>query len=164
MPRGMTDRTILITGCSSGIGLAAARVMRSRGWRVLVTARRDEDLDRLRTDGFEALALELADPASIAACAEAALAKTDGKLFALFNNAAYGQPGAVEDIRADVLRHQFEVNVIGTHDLTQRLHVETQSFRLKELVAQVAGERLLLLLQPLDLLDELAQLLLRRSL
>jgi len=121
MPRGMTDRTILITGCSSGIGLAAARVMRARGWRVLSTARREADLERLAAEGFEKLPLELADPASIAACAEAALAKTDGKLFAVFNNAAYGQPGAVEDIRADVLRHQLEVNVIGTHDLTQRV-------------------------------------------
>jgi NAD(P)-dependent dehydrogenase (short-subunit alcohol dehydrogenase family) len=117
----MTDRTILITGCSSGIGLAAARVMRARGWRVLATARRDADLERLAAEGFETLPLELADPVSIAACADAALTRTDGRLFALFNNAAYGQPGAIEDIRADVLRHQFEVNVIGTHDLTQRL-------------------------------------------
>jgi NAD(P)-dependent dehydrogenase (short-subunit alcohol dehydrogenase family) len=117
----MTDRSILITGCSSGIGLAAARVLRGRGWQVLATARRDGDLDRLKAEGFDPLPLELADPASIAACAEAALARTDGRLFALFNNAAYGQPGAVEDIRADVLRRQFEVNVIGTHDLTQRL-------------------------------------------
>ncbi len=118
----MTQRSILITGCSSGIGLASAHMLRSRGWRVLATARRPEDLDRLRNqDGIEALHLELADPASIAACATEALRLTGGKLGAVFNNAAYGQPGAVEDITADTLRRQIEVNVIGTHDLTRRL-------------------------------------------
>lgn len=118
----MTQRSILITGCSSGIGLASAKMLRERGWRVLATARRSEDLERLRTqDHFEALHLELADPASIAACASEVLRLTDGKLDALFNNAAYGQPGAVEDITAETLRRQLDVNVIGTHDLTRRL-------------------------------------------
>ncbi len=118
----MTDKTILITGCSSGIGLASARTLKTRGWRVLATARRPEDLDRLREEeGLETLHLELADPDTIAACADEALRLTDGKLYAVFNNAAYGQPGAVEDVTPDVLRKQFEVNVIGTHDLTRRL-------------------------------------------
>ena len=112
-------RTILITGCSSGIGWASAKVMKSRGWRVLATARRKEDLARLESElGVETLALELADPASIAACAREALARSDGKIDALFNNAAYGQPGAVEDLAPWVLRRQLEVNVIGTHALT----------------------------------------------
>ena len=122
MPSGMTEKTILVTGCSSGIGWAAARMMKERGWRVLATARRPEDLVRLKAElGVEALHLELADPASIAAAADAALAASGGRIEALFNNAAYGQPGAVEDLAADVLRRQFEVNVIGTHDLTRRL-------------------------------------------
>ena len=113
------QRSILITGCSSGIGWASARVMQARGWRVLATARRPEDLKRLEGElGVEALPLELADAASIAACAAAALEKTGGKLDALFNNGAYGQPGAVEDLAPWVLRRQFEVNVIGTHTLT----------------------------------------------
>lgn len=118
----MTDKSILITGCSSGIGLSSALVMKKRGWRVLATARRQEDIDRLRnTHGLEALHLELADAGSISACADAALEMTSGKLFALFNNAAYGQTGAIEDVSAEHMRHQFEVNVIGTHDLTRRL-------------------------------------------
>jgi short-subunit dehydrogenase len=114
-------RSVLVTGCSSGIGLACAVEMKKRGWRVLATARKAEDLARLRDMGFDALMLELADTGSIEACAREALRLTGGKLTALINNAAYGQIGAVEDLTADVLRQQFEVNVIGTHDLTRRL-------------------------------------------
>ncbi len=117
----MTQRTILITGCSSGIGLASARLMHARGWHVLATARRDEDLARLAAEGLTPVRLELADADSVARCAAAALEAGGGRVDALFNNAAYGQPGAVEDIRADVLRHQFEVNVVGTHELTRLL-------------------------------------------
>jgi NAD(P)-dependent dehydrogenase (short-subunit alcohol dehydrogenase family) len=120
----MTDpqRSILITGCSTGIGLAAAKTLRARGWRVLATARRPEDLERLeREHGLEALALELKDEASIAKCAEEALRRTDGKLYALYNNAAYGVIGAMEDIRASVLREQLEVNVVAAHELTRRI-------------------------------------------
>lgn len=118
----MTGRTILITGCSSGIGLASALMLKARGWRVLATARKASDLDRLENElGLEALYLELADPDAIAACAAGALSRTGGRLYAVFNNAAYSQPGAVEDLSAGVLRRQLEVNVIGTHDLTRRL-------------------------------------------
>lgn len=114
-------KTILITGASSGIGLAAAKRMKARGWRVFATARRPADLDMLKGEcGVEPVALELADSASTAACADNVLARTDGKLDALFNNGAYGQVGAVEDVTADVLRRQIEVNLIGTHDLTRR--------------------------------------------
>lgn len=115
------DRSILITGASSGIGLASATLLKSRGWRVLATVRRPEDLAKLEALGCEALPLELADPASIASCATAALDRTDGRLFALFNNAAYGQPGAVEDLTVDVLKAQFEVNLFAWHDLTRRI-------------------------------------------
>lgn len=118
----MRQRSILITGCSSGIGLASARLMKERGWRVLATARRPEDLERLaRAEGLEALPLELTDPVSIATCAETALRLTEGRLDALFNNAAYGQVGAVEDLTPAVLRLQLECNLIGTHDLTRRI-------------------------------------------
>lgn len=115
-------RSILITGCSSGIGLDGVRTMKARGWRVIATARKPEDIARIRAEEqVDVLPLELADPASIAACADAALALTGGKLDAIFNNAAFGQPGAVEDITPAILREQFEVNVIGTHDLTRRI-------------------------------------------
>ena len=118
----MESRSILITGASSGIGRAAAETLAARGWRVFATARRAEDLAELDAiAGVTAVPLELADPASIAACAEAVLAATEGRIDALFNNAAFGQLGAVEDLTPAVLRAQFEVNVFGWHDLTRRL-------------------------------------------
>lgn len=115
-------RTILITGASSGIGWRAAASMKARGWKVLATARQPQDLERLRRElGVVALPLELAQSQSIADCAARALDETGGRLDALFNNGAFGQVGAVEDLTAEVLRHQLEVNLIGTHDLTRRL-------------------------------------------
>ena len=123
----MTDRTenprsILITGCSTGIGLAAARTLKARGWRVLATARKPADLERLaREEGLETIPCELGDPASVAACAEAALQRTGNRLAAVYNNAAYGLIGAMEDITAEQLRDHFEVNVIATHELTRRI-------------------------------------------
>ncbi|MBS0240539.1 MAG: SDR family NAD(P)-dependent oxidoreductase [Proteobacteria bacterium] len=117
-----TERSILITGCSTGIGLAAAKTLKARGWRVLATARRQADLERLeREHGLEALPLELKDSASIAACAAAALEKTHGKLYALYNNAAYGVIGAMEDVPASVLRDQLEVNVVAASELTRQI-------------------------------------------
>lgn len=114
------QRTILITGCSTGIGLAAARTLKARGWRVLATARKSADLERLqREDGLETIACELSDPASIAACADEALKRTNNRLDALYNNAAYGLIGAMEDISAAQLREHFEVNVIAAHELTR---------------------------------------------
>ncbi len=116
------SRSILITGGSSGIGLASARTLAARGWRVLATARTPEDREMLAYEaGVEALPLELADPDAIAACATEVLERTDANLDAVFNNAAYGQVGAVEDLSPEILRRQIEVNLIGTHDLTRRL-------------------------------------------
>jgi len=118
----MSQRSVLITGCSSGIGQAAARIMKDRGWRVFATARAREDLARLRDEvGVESLYLDYAEPPSIAAAADRVLEATNGTLNALFNNGAYGQPGAVEDLSPEVLRAQFETNVIGWHDLTRRV-------------------------------------------
>tara|TARA_R110002049_G_scaffold78953_8_gene201478 strand:+ start:2479 stop:3333 length:855 start_codon:yes stop_codon:yes gene_type:complete len=113
-----TQRSILITGCSSGIGEAAARRMRERGWRVFATARGEVDVARLADAGFEALPLDLADSASIRRAVDAVLERTGGTLDALFNNGAYGQPGAVEDLTREVLREQLETNLLGTHELT----------------------------------------------
>jgi NAD(P)-dependent dehydrogenase (short-subunit alcohol dehydrogenase family) len=117
----MVARSVLITGCSSGIGLASAREMKLRGWRVFATARKPEDIARLNREGLESLYLDYNEPHSIEAAAEHVLKATDGRLGALFNNGAYGQPGAVEDLRPEVLRAQFEVNVFGWHDLTRRI-------------------------------------------
>jgi NAD(P)-dependent dehydrogenase (short-subunit alcohol dehydrogenase family) len=118
----MQGRSVLITGCSSGIGLCAAETLKARGWRVFATARKPADIARLKDEvGVESLYLDYAEPDSIAAAAEHVLEATGGKLDALFNNGGYGQPGALEDIRRDVLRAQFEANVFGWHDLTARV-------------------------------------------
>ncbi|WP_016855550.1 SDR family oxidoreductase [Halomonas smyrnensis] len=122
MPEGQeTTRSLLITGCSSGIGHAAAHAMARRGWRVFATARAAEDVSRLEEEGLEALRLDLADSASIEAAVDAVHERTGGRLTALFNNGAYGQPGAVEDLSRDVLREQLETNLLGTHELTTRV-------------------------------------------
>jgi len=118
----MQGRSVLITGCSSGIGLCAAQTLKARGWRVFATARKLEDIARLKDEvGVESLYLDYAEPDSIAKAAEHVLKATGGELDALFNNGGYGQPGALEDIRRDVLRAQFEANVFGWHDLTARV-------------------------------------------
>ena len=116
----MTTKTLLVTGCSSGIGETCARGMKARGWRVFATARKPEDIARLEAEGLEALYLDYAEPASIEGCVAAISARTGGKLDALFNNGAYGQPGAVEDLSRDALEAQFQANVFGWHDLTCR--------------------------------------------
>jgi NAD(P)-dependent dehydrogenase (short-subunit alcohol dehydrogenase family) len=118
---GMYTRTILITGCSSGIGRCVARGLAARGYRVFATARRLESVEELTAEGFESLRLDLAEPDSIGAAVDEVLVRTGGRLDALFNNGAYGQPGAVEDLSRSVLRLQFETNLFGWHDLTNRV-------------------------------------------
>lgn len=114
-------RSILITGCSSGIGAEAAHILRGRNWRVFPTARKREDIDKLTAQGFEAFQLDYEDPESIRETAKAVLALTDGRLDAVFNNGAYAVPGALEDIPTEALRALFEANFIGWHDLTRQL-------------------------------------------
>lgn len=113
------QRSILITGCSSGIGRDAAQGMRARGWRVFASCRKAEDCARLRAEGFESPRIDYADPASIEAGLAEVLAATGGTLDALFNNGAHGLPGAVEDLPVDGLRAIFEVNFFGWHQLTR---------------------------------------------
>ena len=114
----MIGKSVLITGCSSGIGLGVAEGLKGKGYRVFATARKAPDVARLTAAGFESLQLDLADPASIRAAVDDILKRTDGTLDALFNNGAYGQPGAVEDLSREVLRAQFETNLFGWHELT----------------------------------------------
>ncbi|HET7411351.1 MAG TPA: SDR family oxidoreductase [Pararhizobium sp.] len=115
------QRTIIVTGCSSGIGGYAARRLADSGWRVFATARKPEDIERLAADGLEAFYLDYREPESIEALVEAVLARTGGRLDALFNNGSYAQAGAVEDLPVEALREQFEVSVFGWHDLTRRI-------------------------------------------
>jgi len=120
----MTDsqqRSILITGCSSGIGLCVAKGLLARGYRVFATARKSDDVAALQQQGLESLQLDLDDSLSIQNAVDEITKRTNGQLYALFNNGAYGQPGAVEDLTRDTLRAQFETNVFGTMELTNRI-------------------------------------------
>jgi NAD(P)-dependent dehydrogenase (short-subunit alcohol dehydrogenase family) len=116
-----TSPTIIVTGCSSGIGAYSARALKSEGWRVFATVRRQEDLAALEADGLEAFVMDYTKTDTIAALVDAVLERTGGRLDALFNNGAYGQAGAVEDLPVEALRLQFETNVFGWHDLTRRI-------------------------------------------
>ena len=114
-------RSLLITGCSSGIGLDAARTLHARGWRVIATCRKPADCARLAAEGLESFPLDLADAASVAAGAAEALGRTEGRLDAVFNNGAFAIPGAVEDLPRAALHEIFETNLFGHLDLTNRL-------------------------------------------
>ena len=117
----MTERSILITGCSSGIGLDAARGLKARGWRVFATCRQENDCERLRVEGLESFRLDYADEASIAEALAETLRRTGGTLDALYNNGAFACPGAVEDLPRGALREIFETNLFGYHDLTRQV-------------------------------------------
>ncbi|MBU1642503.1 SDR family NAD(P)-dependent oxidoreductase [bacterium] len=114
-------KTILITGCSSGIGYATAHYLHNNGYEVFATARKYADVKRLREEGLSAFELDVTDTASIDSALDAILALTGGTLYALFNNAGYGQPGALEDLPGAALREQLETNVIGLHEMTRRI-------------------------------------------
>jgi NAD(P)-dependent dehydrogenase (short-subunit alcohol dehydrogenase family) len=114
-------RSILITGCSSGIGHHAAHALAKRGWRVFATCRKREDTLRLQGEGLESLVLDLTDRDSIARALAEVLARSDGRLDALFNNGAYAIPGATEDLPTDALRAIFEANLFGWHELTRQV-------------------------------------------
>ncbi len=116
-----TPKTILITGCSSGIGYVTAHELQKRGHTVIASARKHADIERLQQEGFLAVQIDLADTDSIKKGCKAALKLADDKIDVLFNNAAFGQPGAVEDLSRDVLKYQFETNLFGTHELTNLL-------------------------------------------
>ncbi len=115
------QKSILITGCSSGIGLDAAHGMRARGWRVFASCRQQRDCDRLRAQGFESPLIDYQDTDSITAGLAEVLEATGGTLDALFNNGAHGLPGAIEDVPTDGLRFIFESNVFGWHELTRQV-------------------------------------------
>ncbi|UOA24397.1 Putative oxidoreductase SadH [Sulfitobacter pontiacus] len=117
----MQQRTILITGCSSGIGYAAAHTLRERGWKVFASCRQTRDCERLAAEGFDAPQLDYTDASSIAAALDHVIEQTGGTLDALYNNGAHATPGAVEDLPTDALREIFESNFFGWHELTRKI-------------------------------------------
>lgn len=117
----MSGKGILITGCSSGIGHCVAHGLKARGWRVFAAARQPADVVRLQGEGLESLLLDVRDSASIQAAVANILERAGGRLEALFNNAGYGQVGAVEDVSRAAFREQFETNVFGAQELTNQI-------------------------------------------
>jgi NAD(P)-dependent dehydrogenase (short-subunit alcohol dehydrogenase family) len=112
------SRNVLVTGSSSGIGYCAAHGLRARGYRVIAAARKPEDVERLRREGLDSVRLDLDSTACIREALREVAELTGERLYALFNNAGFGQPGAVEDLSREVLRAQFETNVFGTLELS----------------------------------------------
>ena len=115
------EKSILITGCSSGIGLDAALTLQLRGYQVLATARKQADVIMLQKKGLLACQLDLNEAESIKTALAFVLNATGGTLDFLFNNGAYGQPGALEDLSTQALKAQFETNVFGWHELTKQI-------------------------------------------
>ena len=114
-------KNILITGCSTGIGYCVAKGLKAKGYRVIASARKQADVQRLREEGFETLLLDLADSQSIQKAVLEIETLCEGKLYAVFNNGAYGQAGAVEDLTRSTLEKQFATNVFGWIELTNLL-------------------------------------------
>ena len=114
-------KSIIVTGCSSGIGAYCAEALKRDGWRVFATVRKPEDLGPLEAKGVEALVMDYTDSASIEALVSTVFERTGGRLDALFNNGAYGQPGALEDLPTEALREQFNTNLFGWHHLIRQV-------------------------------------------
>lgn len=115
---GMIHKSVLITGCSTGIGRCLALGLHARGYRVFATVKQAKDVGALVAGGLESLVLDLRSSGSIRTAVDEVLKRCDGQLYALINNGAYGQPGAVEDLTREALRQQFETNLFGTQELT----------------------------------------------
>lgn len=112
---------VLITGCSSGIGYVCAHALQKQGFQVIASCRNASDVARLRQEGLTCIELDLADSDSISRGVEQALQISQGQLYGLFNNGAYGQPGALEDLPTEALRAQFESNFFGWHQLVREV-------------------------------------------
>lgn len=111
--------SVLITGCSSGIGFDTATTLSKLGYQVFATARNESDVEKLKQHGLQAYQLDLMNEDSIQKAFNWVLAQSDGQLYALFNNGAYGQAGALEDLPSQALKEQFQTNFFGWHYLTR---------------------------------------------
>jgi len=112
------NKTVLITGCSTGIGYFVAHGLKKEGYNVIATARKIDAVKRLSEEGFTAFQLDLADSASVQSAWKDILVACNGRLYGLFNNGGFGLAGALEDISREALINQFQTNVFGWHELT----------------------------------------------
>lgn len=117
----MKSNSILITGCSSGIGYDAAKTLQARGWQVFASCRKQADVDRLNQEGLNSVLLDLASSESIDRAVAEVLQATGGTLSAVFNNGAFGTPGLVEDLSRGALADIFNTNVFGQIELTNKV-------------------------------------------
>lgn len=115
------QKAVLITGCSSGIGLAAAQDLRNRGYRVLAACRKAQDIENLHQLGFETIELDLDDKESVARAASQVIEMTENRLYGLFNNAGYAVYGPLHSVSREQFEQQFSTNLFGTHQLTRLL-------------------------------------------
>lgn len=113
--------SILITGCSSGIGLTCAQQLKQRGYHVFASARKPEDVSKLKDLGLDSVQLDITETASMDRALEYITKVTGGTLDALFNNAGYVQAGAIEDLSLEIHRAQFETNVFGPMELIRKV-------------------------------------------
>ena len=112
---------IVITGCSTGIGLETAKYLKDKDIKVYPTARDEADVMMLKELGFEdAMQLDVTNATQITEVIDEVM-QEDGKIDVWFNNAGFGQPGMIEDIHTDILREQFETNVFGLHECTRQI-------------------------------------------
>ena len=116
----MSNRTVLITGCSSGIGRATAYAFLDEEWRVYATARNPADIEQLGDAGCDIATLDVTDSEDVERVV-GRLIEEEGRIDALVNNAGYGQHGPLEDLREDLFLKQFDVNVFGPHRLVREV-------------------------------------------
>jgi len=115
----LSKKSVLITGCSSGIGYDTAHYLHKNGYKVYASARDAKDVKRLQEEGLDAYVLDVTNADDISKVLSE-ITKDGAELYAVFNNAGYGQAGAVEDITTEVLKEQFETNFFGLHELTRQ--------------------------------------------
>ena len=117
----MKNTTVLITGCSTGIGRETAIYLNNKGYTVFATARDVKDVKELKNLGLTTFLLDVTKKETITDALKSILELTNGTIDVVFNNAGFGQPGAVEDITTKTLKEQFETNVFGLHELTLQI-------------------------------------------
>ena len=136
----MQPETVLITGCSSGIGRATARAFLDEEWRVYATARNPADVEQLGEEGCDIATLDVTDDGDVARVVDRIIDE-DGRLDCLVNNAGYAQLGPVEDVPTDALDEQFDVNLNGPHRLIRAVlpHMREQGEGTIVNVSSVSG-------------------------